>query len=244
MIKNAIFLAILTTSNLVLAGVHWGYEGQEAPENWGQLATEYQICQTGKNQSPINISHVQHAKLDKIVINYGQIDVNIVNNGHTIQVSENDNSDYIILDDEKYTLNQFHFHAPSENQIEGKTFPVEGHFVHTDKSGNLMVLAIMFEEGATNPTVDKLFSILDDEENHPNNFENLDIISFLPAQKHYYRFSGSLTTPPCSEGVIWNIMAQPMTLSKTQIDQFKKAFKHHNNRPIQPLNGRLIVADE
>lgn len=244
MIKNAIFLAILTTSSSVLAGVHWGYEGPEGPENWGKLSAEYQICQTGKNQSPININHIQHAKLDKMEIHYDQIDGNIVNNGHTIQVSENDNSDYIVLDDEKYFLNQFHFHTPSENQIERKTFPAECHFVHTDKSGNLMVLAIMFEEGDSNPVVDKLFSILDDEENHPNNFAHLDISALLPVQKHYYRFSGSLTTPPCSEGVIWNVMAQPVTLSKAQIDRFEKVFKHHNNRPIQPLNGRLIVADD
>lgn len=244
MIKKSLFFAIFSLSNSVLAGVHWGYEGQNAPENWGKLSTEYQMCEMGKNQSPINIHHVHHAKLDQLTIHYHQINGNIINNGHTIQVSEKGNGDYIVLDDEKYTLNQFHFHAPSENQIDGETFPVEAHFVHSDKNGNLLVLAIMFNEGDPNPTVDKLFSILSDEENHPNSFENLDILAFLPMQKHYYRFSGSLTTPPCSEGVIWNIMAQPMTLSKAQIQKFEMIFKHHNNRPIQPLNGRLIVADE
>ncbi|RKS84780.1 carbonic anhydrase [Orbus hercynius] len=224
-----------------VAGVHWGYEGDELPENWAKLSPEYQMCGLGRNQSPVNITTPIQAQTAPLEVHYGTTSGNIVNNGHTVQINEGKPDDYIVVDNQQYHLVQFHFHAPSENQINGKSYPMEGHFVHSNANGDLVVMAIMFEEGPENTAADQLLARLNAKENSPEAFDNIDIKSLLPANMQYYRFSGSLTTPPCSEGVTWIVLKQPMTLSKTEIDKFTQAFKHHNNRPIQPLNGRLII---
>jgi len=227
-----------------LAGVHWGYEGDELPENWAQLSPEYQMCGLGKNQSPVDISGTIKAQVGELDTHYGQTSGVIVNNGHTVEITEKNPNDYLIVNGEKYNLIQFHFHAPSENKINGKSYPMEGHFVHENKNGDLLVMAIMFDEGAENESAEQLLSLLSEQENKPASFDNINIASFLPKDKSYYRFSGSLTTPPCSEGVIWIVLKNPMTLSKLEINKFAHAFKHHNNRPIQPLNGRIIISNE
>lgn len=244
-IRKIPLVAILTLLSISssMAGVHWGYEGDEEPSNWAKLSTEYQMCELGKNQSPINISNTIEANIGQLDIHYGQTSGTIINNGHTVQISEEQPNDYIILGDEQYNLVQFHFHAPSENQIDGKSFPMEGHFVHTNKNGDLLVMAVMFEAGQENSSSDQLLAKLNAQENLAAHFDEINIASFIPENTHYYRFSGSLTTPPCSEGVTWVVLKEPMTLSKTEIDKFSEAFKHHNNRPIQPLNGRLIITN-
>lgn len=239
----SLMMLTMATLSQAMAGVHWGYEGNELPENWAKLSPEYQMCGLGKNQSPINISNTIQADIGELDIHYGKTSGNIVNNGHTVQITEKNPNDYIILDGQKYTLTQFHFHAPSENQINGESFPVEGHFVHANSNGDLLVMAVMFKEGSNNQSADQLLSLLSEQENTPANFDSVNIAAFLPEQTHYYRFSGSLTTPPCSEGVTWIVLKEPMELSKTEIDKFTHAFKHHNNRPTQPLNGRLIISN-
>ncbi|WP_392552616.1 carbonic anhydrase family protein [Orbus wheelerorum] len=238
-----LLMASIGFASSALAGVHWGYEGNELPENWAQLSPEYQMCGLGKNQSPVNISGAIKAQIGQLKTHYGQTSGEIVNNGHTVQITEKNPNDYVIVNGERYDLVQFHFHSPSENKINGKSYPMEGHFVHANKNGDLLVMAVMFDEGAENTSAEQLLSLLSEQENNPTNFDSINIASFLPKDKSYYRFSGSLTTPPCSEGVTWIVLKHPMTLSKTEIDKFSHAFKHHNNRPIQPLNGRIIISN-
>jgi len=240
----SLLMASIGCASSALAGVHWGYEGNELPENWAKLSPEYQMCDLGKNQSPIDISGAIEAQVGNLDTHYGQTSGQIVNNGHTVQITEKNPNDYIIIRGEKYHLVQFHFHSPSENKVDGKSYPMEGHFVHANKDGELLVMAVMFDEGNENTSVEQLLSLLSEQENKPINFENINIASFLPKGKSYYRFSGSLTTPPCSEGVTWIVLKNPMTLSKPEIDKFAHAFKHHNNRPTQPLNGRIIISNE
>jgi len=238
-----LLMATMGLASPVMAGVHWGYEGEATPENWAKLTPEYQMCDLGRNQSPVNISGAIKAQVTDLEIHYGETSGNIVNNGHTIQINEKDPNDYVVVNGEKYTLVQFHFHAPSENEINGESFPLEGHFVHKNDKGELLVMAIMFEEGDKNPVVEKFLSILSEEEEVPVDFDKINIAAFLPKSTGYYRFSGSLTTPPCTEGVTWVILKDTMTLSKDEIEKFEHEFKHHNNRPIQPLHGRLIISN-
>jgi len=220
---------------------HWTYEGKEGPENWGKLNTEFVTCEAGRNQSPINIENSTHASLKplKVVQRYAVKD--IVNNGHTVQANFKEGN-FLILDNAVFQMKQVHFHAPSENQINGKSYPLEAHFVHADSKGNLAVIAVMFNEGKANVALESLWLQMPHEIDSPVDLKSRVLASELtPVNRTYYRFSGSLTTPPCSEGVRWLMMKTPLTASKAQIAMFEETVKHHNNRPIQPLNGRVIV---
>lgn len=221
--------------------VHWTYEGKEGPENWGKLKPEFAACDTGRNQSPINIETTVKAsqKPLKGIQKYTAKD--IVNNGHTVQANFKEGN-MLLLDDTSFKMKQVHFHAPSENTIHGKSFPLEAHFVHADAKGNLTVIGVMFKEGKANPGLEKLWAQISNEVGDPIPLKaKVSASEMIPESRDYYRFSGSLTTPPCSEGVRWILMKTPMTASKEQIETFEKAVHHHNNRPVQPLNGRLVV---
>ncbi|MNH18937.1 Carbonic anhydrase precursor [compost metagenome] len=147
-----------------------------------------------------------------------------------------------MLDNNTLTLQQFHFHAPSENEIDGKQFPLEAHFVYKGKGGELAVLALMFQQGKANAQLAKAWQQLPTSVNQTAVLNTpLDIKALLPKQFDFYRFSGSLTTPPCSEGVSWMVLDKPVNVSTEQIAQFRSIVRHANNRPIQPLNGRVIV---
>jgi len=220
---------------------HWGYSGENGPENWAKLTPEYGACGTGKNQTPINLAGFVEADLKPLKFAYQAGTSQIVNNGHTIQINYAPGST-VTINKVAYELKQFHFHAPSENQIKGKSYPLEGHFVHADKDGNLAVVAVMFKQGKADAALAKLWSQLPEHEGEPVALNTkLSAMSLLPKQKDYYRFSGSLTTPPCTEGVRWIVMKQPVSASAAQIDAFKKIMEHDNNRPLQALNARLIL---
>lgn len=221
---------------------HWGYTGHGAPEHWGTLDSAYQTCSVGKNQSPVNIASVVEGELAPLQLSYTTTGTAVVNNGHAVQVNIAAGSQ-LTLDGDVFALKQFHFHSPSENQIEGKSFPLEAHFVHADAQGNLAVVAVLFEEGASNDALNTVWQNMPMKggEQVDVAISVADIQAILPKQLDYYRFSGSLTTPPCSEGVRWLVLAQPVTVSKAQIEHFMHAIHHGNNRPVQPLNGRLIV---
>ncbi len=220
---------------------HWAYDGSNGPDHWSDLDAQYATCHTGKNQSPINLTHFTDAELPPIQFNYQAGGDEIVNNGHTIQVNYAAGST-ITLSGQTFELKQFHAHAPSENQINGKSFPMEAHFVHADDHGNLAVIAVMFEEGAVNAELEKAWKAMPEEEGKSVKLgENLLGTAVMPESTAYYRFSGSLTTPPCSEGVIWLVMKQPVSASKEQIEKFAHTLHHHNNRPVQPTNARLIL---
>lgn len=226
--------------------VHWGYADPSRPEQWANLTPAYQLCSTGQNQSPINITDT-YTSLNKhyIEVEYNFSPHDIVFNGHTVQVNTADYRDYVVLDRQKYFLKQFHFHTPSENQIQGKHYVMELHFVHQNAQQQYVVLAVMFELGRANPEWEKFWQDLSPEVGEDKILTHtINLESLLPKKHEYYRTTGSLTTPPCTEGVIWIILKQPLSLSQVQLDEFRQLLQQHrNNRPIQPSHGRVIVED-
>lgn len=219
----------------------WAYTGKEGPENWGKLDAEFAACDTGRNQSPINIENTLHAAAKPIRGIQKFAAKEIVNFGHTVQINFK-TGNMLVLDSTPYQMKQVNFHAPSENTINGKSFPLEAHFVHTDTKGNITVVAVMFKEGSANTGLEKLWAQLPSKESAPIALKSRVIANeLMPENRSYYRFSGSLTTPPCTEGVRWIVFKTPMTASKAQIAAFENAIKHPNNRPVQALNGRVVV---
>lgn len=220
---------------------HWGYSGTNGPEHWSELAPEFSACAAGKNQSPIDLSNLVEAELPAISFQYQAGGYEVVNNGHAIQVNYNPGSTMTVAGHE-YELKQFHFHSPSENTIEGKPFPLEAHLVHADKAGNLAVIALMFAEGESNSAIAPAWSKMPAKAGQNSPLKTpIDAYSLLPSDQAYYRFNGSLTTPPCSEGVTWLVMKAFGSVSTQQLSAFNKVLPFDNNRPVQPLNARIIV---
>jgi carbonic anhydrase len=234
----AVSAFFLTTSALAQ---HWGYAGEAGPENWSKIDAKFVMCAIGRNQSPIDLAGFVEADLKPLKADYKAGASEIVNNGHTVEVSYSPGST-LTVDGRTFELKQFHFHAPSENRISGKQFPLEGHLVHADKDGNLAVVALMFQEGAANPLLAKLWEKMPAKAGDKGALPaGLSVMQLLPADRDYYRFNGSLTTPPCSEGVWWLVMKKPASASKAQVEQFSKTVGFANNRPIQPVNARPVL---
>ncbi|MBP1849988.1 carbonic anhydrase [Rhizobium halophytocola] len=223
---------------------HWSYDGKTGPEHWSTLSDAFKACGSGTSQSPIDIHPGKAAPLSKLDLHYTFGPKDIVNNGHTVQADVADGNT-LTLDGKTYTLAQFHFHTPSENHIKGVAFPMEVHFVNKAADGSLAVLAVMVKRGKANPDLAALFAKTPKAGAAPAAFSDaaFDITKLLPADGKYYRFSGSLTTPPCTEGVSWLVMEKPITASEKQISAFHKFYKH-NNRPLQQSTGRDITAFE
>ena len=181
--------------------VHWTYEGEEGPAHWGELDPTYELCGTGKNQSPVDIASPGEQDLANIVFHYQPSEVNILNNGHTVQVNY-DAGSYIELDGARYDLLQFHYHAPSEHEIGGKLFPAELHLVHRSADGKLAVVGLLLQEGSAHAAFDPFIDNLPaDDSDVQDAGMKINAMDFLPGIPTTYRYSGSLTTPPCSEGV-------------------------------------------
>lgn len=233
---------LLLSANVMAAGkAHWKYSGDEGPEHWGELDNSYTTCSTGKNQSPINLTNMIEGELPALNFNYKAGGNEVINNGHTIQVNYSSGST-INIGKRSFELKQFHFHSPSENTIKGHSFPMEAHFVHADADGNLAVLAIMFELGEHNAELEKAWAHMPENEAGEHALSNtVDANMLLPLDHDYYRFNGSLTTPPCSEGVNWFVMKHFDTASQEQIDKFTHIMHHANNRPVQPVNAREVI---
>lgn len=219
---------------------HWTYSGEAGAAHWGKLSPAFKACGLGRNQSPINLTGFIESDLKPLEMHYKAGGTKVINNSHTIQVSYKKGSS-LKVGGHSYELKQFHFHAPSENRINGKSYAMEGHLVHADKAGNLAVVAIMFEEGAANPLLAQAWSAMPKKPGVKALAKAVSVAGILPKDRDYYRFNGSLTTPPCSEGVLWLVMKKPMTASKEQIEQFSHVMHHANNRPIQKLNARAVL---
>lgn len=219
---------------------HWNYErGPEGPAAWGQLEPTFEACAKGSTQSPIDIRQTQKAALPALQIQYKPIDLNIVNNGHTVQVLGG-SGQTLTVGDKTYELQQFHFHTPSEEAINGKRAAMVGHFVHKSADGGTGVISVLFQPGKTNAAYAPVFDHLPRKgERITVDGLSLDLGALLPADKGYYAFKGSLTTPPCSEGVSWMVLKQPVRLGAEQIKAFRRLY-NANARPIQPLNGRVV----
>ena len=240
---NILITALLLSSTHVMAksSVHWGYEGDIAAHNWSRLSSDYELCGKGKNQSPINITGAVKTELEPLSFNYTSALSDIINNGHTVQVNIKKGSN-VLIEQNSFELKQFHFHSPSENKINGKSFPLEGHFVHADKNGKLLVVAVMFKKGIKNKAITQLWKSMPEKSGDKNVLDlKISAKDLLPDNKAYYRFNGSLTTPPCTEGVRWLVLKKPVTISEEQVAVFKNSLQHSNNRPLQELNARIIL---
>ncbi|WP_416240585.1 carbonic anhydrase [Acinetobacter sp. CFCC 10889] len=218
----------------------WGYEANNAPEKWASLSEKYHAC-SGLNQSPIDIKNTTSAKLEPLKFNYAATAKSIVNNGHTVQVDFNAGNT-LTLDGQEFVLKQFHLHSPSENKINGVSYPMEMHLVHANAQGELAVVAVMYQKGQLNQSLAQIWSNLPKQAGQSFMFTgNLDAASFLPKKLDYYRFNGSLTTPPCTEGVRWIVLKDIQSASEAQFDEFNKLLAHPNNRPVQPVNARIVL---
>lgn len=232
---------LFTFGTAIGAGTtHWSYSGEEGPENWAKLTPEFGACD-GRNQTPINLTGFIEAALIPIKISYQPGGNEIVNNGHTVQVNYAAGSS-ITVDGIQFDLKQFHFHAPSENHINGKSYAMEAHLVHADREGNIAVIALMFEEGGENKALSKIWKSMPQNGGEKNALPApFDIAQLLPSNHDHYRFNGSLTTPPCTEGVRWLVIKKPLSVSKEQVAAFSHIMHHPNNRPLQPVGARLVL---
>lgn len=223
----------------IVANPHWSYEGADGPEAWGNLSPAYAICSKGMQQSPIDLARGIDAQPGNIPVNYGPLPLKVINNGHTIQVNC-DPGNTIVLDGVEFKLLQYHFHHPSEHALNGKRFEMEAHFVHADGNGNLAVLGTFFRPGPENPALAKIWNIMPREAGGEKTGGMLSPLALLPQDRTYYRYLGSLTTPPCSETVIWTVFSSPLQMSRSQVETFAKMFPM-NARPLQQLLRRYLL---
>ena len=218
----------------------WDYGTQHGPKHWGEVKAEFEMCALGKTQSPIDIRNPVPATLEPIEFDYQPTPLHIIDNGHTIQVNYAAGSS-ITVGGQRYELTQFHFHKPSEERVGGKRYPMVVHLVHKNAEGALAVVAVLLKQGNQSALVKTLWANLPAEKEEERVVEKTSINAarLVPSNHAYYTFAGSLTTPPCSEGVTWFVLVSPMQVSKAQIDRFAKIYSA-NARPVQPTNGRTI----
>ncbi len=221
--------------------LQWGYVDENAPEYWGKLKPEFTTCDAGKNQSPINIDEPLKANLRKIRNIQKFPAKSIENTGYDIKLHFKEGN-MMVLDNAPFQMKFIQLHSPSEHTLHGKDFPLEAQFYHVDSKGAVTIVAVMFKEGKSNPVIDKLFGALTPTVAAPVELKTRLVASeLMPTSQEYFRYSGSLTTPPCTEGVRWVIMKNPLSIAKEQVEKINKALKTANNRPPQPLNGRTIL---
>ena len=222
------------------AVAQWNYEdGDTGPEHWGELDPAFEACSQGSYQSPIDIRDPVSAMLPALHFEYPSIYPAIAHVGHTIKISAPSNAT-LLVGAQSYTLQQIHFHAPSEEAFNGLRADMVAHFVHKNAAGQLAVVAVLLLAGPDNPAYAPIFSNLPHSGETISLVDNEIILSdLLPEDQSYYQFAGSLTTPPCSEGVEWIVMHQPVNIGKAQIEAFHARFKS-NARPVQALNGRTV----
>jgi len=227
-----------------LAEASWTYQDITGPDHWAELDPTFETCGSGKGQSPINLTAAESADLANPGFHYEPVPLNILNNGHTVQVPYAPGS-FITLNGQRYNLLQFHFHSPSEHAIEGQPWDAELHLVHQNEAGNLAVVAVFLQADDANASAQyaALSAQLPAEAGEKLRTDKMiNAQNLLPGETTTYRYSGSLTTPPCSESVTWLVMTDPVSLSVSEIDDYKKLL-NHNNRPLQLLNSRTVQMD-
>jgi carbonic anhydrase len=223
----------------VAHGASWSYAGETGPAAWGGLRPEFATCARGKRQSPIDIRDGIAVDLEPVRFDYRASGFSVIDNGHTVQANVA-GGNFIEVGGRRFELVQFHFHRPSEERINGRQYDMSLHLVHKDAEGRLAVVGLLLERGAPQPVVQRVWNDLPLEKHveQPAS-QPLDLNALLPADRGYYTYMGSLTTPPCDEGVLWMVMRQPVTVSQAQIDIFARLYPM-NARPVQAASGRLI----
>ena len=222
--------------------VHWDYAnsvGGAGPESWGRMKPEFAKCSSGTRQSPIDIRDGIKVNLDPVQFDYKPSTFRVLDNGHTVQVNVGPGNS-IDVAGRRYDLLQFHFHRPSEERINGRQFDMVAHLVHKDIDGRLAVVAVLLDRGSAHPLVQTVWNNLPLEKGDEVPARTtLDLNALLPAERSYFTYMGSLTTPPCSEGVLWMVLKTPMPISNDQLAIFARLYPM-NARPIQSASGRLI----
>ncbi len=222
------------------ADAHWSYEGSDGPAKWGDLDAANRACSAGVQQSPIDIGETIRAQLSPLRIIWDKRADTIVNNGHTIQLNIGETS-VLGYGNANYRLLQFHFHHPSEHLIAGKSFRMEMHFVHANPAGSLAVIGVLMAAGRANAVFNKIVLTMPDKEGPAVMADRaINPNGLLPAARSYYRYSGSLTTPPCSETVDWLLLTEPIQVADADIARFAKLFPM-NARPVQKANRRFVL---
>jgi carbonic anhydrase len=245
---------------------HWGYAGSSGPDEWHSLSKEFALCGSGKRQSPVDIWNEVPADLYPLQFQYQSIPLLVLNNGHTLQANYNTvgkeetvdiggksypvqrkpiHNSTLMLGDVPYKLLQFHFHTPSEHARDGRRYAMEVHLVHKSTNSNLAVVGVLFERGNENPTLKKLLDNVSGNINEVKLVQGVTInaADLLPDDRQVFHYSGSLTTPPCSENVNWFVMRTPIEVSDAQVDQFEHLIGE-NARPLQPMHWRSMLVSE
>jgi carbonic anhydrase len=238
LLAGALALSACASSSAHSGAAHWGYHGADGPPHWATLESEFAACGNGTRQSPIDIVDAATSAQAPPNVHYRNGRAVVVNNGHSIQADARGGGG-ITDDATNYPLVQMHFHAPSETTFAGRHAPVELHFVNTDTDGRSVVVAAMVQPGAENPAWQPYVDALGLKKGVSTTIA-LDWSKLLPSSAGSVRFDGSLTTPPCTEGVRWVVLTTPITMSQSQIDAFTHAYSG-NNRPTQPSHGRLVT---
>ena len=220
----------------------FGYGPENGPAQWASLDPAYAQCAEGTEQSPIDLTDARPSELPRIDVSYRPSELEVENNGHSIEaVPPPGNS--VEVDVTEYELDQFHFHAPSEHQVDGNSLPMEFHFVNLSADGEPLVLGVLVEQGRSNPAAAELVKALPPNEGVtlpvPGEVDLLDLLPADPDSAPRWSYDGSLTTPPCTEGVDWNVFKQPIEMSAQQIAAYTSIYGD-NRRPVQPLNGREL----
>lgn len=223
---------------------HWSYTGaDDGPDDWGSLGDgQYELCASGRQQSPIDLTPAAEVAAQAIEFAYHSAKATIENNGHTVEVKPAAGNSISFADGEvAYDVKQFHFHAPGEHVVGATSYPAELHIVHTSSTGERAVVGLLLEEGAANPALEPVLANLPATESPATDLgSEVDMANFLPADRTSYRYPGSLTTPPCDQGVNWIVLKEPVEISADQLDRLEAAV-HHNNRPVQPANDRMPI---
>lgn len=232
--------ALLMAQEHPHAGAHWSYGGSTGPRHWADLESDYAVCRSGSHQSPIDIHETERTDLPTLEFDYHAVPLTIVNNGHTIQVNYAPGS-YVRVDGRQYQLVQFHFHHPSEEKVNGHAYDMVAHLVHKDGEGHLAVVAVFLTKGVASSLIQQLWDHLPRQVGHEETVSGLQVnaADLLPRHLGYFAFDGSLTTPPCTEGVRWMVLREPRQISPSEIATFDQLY-HDNARPTQPSHGRSV----
>lgn len=234
--------ALLSSLYAESSHVHWDYSDDKGPKHWGELSEAFTKCKIGRAQTPIDIIDSQTKSMEyAIKFSYARNTANLINNGHTIQINMSGADSKLDFQGISYSLTQLHFHTPSENHINGNVYPLEAHFVHQSASGKLLVLSVLFNEGTTNKALATIIKSAPKTADASVKFSAFDIAGLIPSDTSYYAFTGSLTTPPCTEDVQWVVLKANMQLDKGQLANLQTLL-HHNARDIQPLNKRVVYS--
>lgn len=246
-IRHSITIVTLLVSFALLpdasyAQKAWSYQGSHGPNDWGDLNSAYATCSTEHPQSPIDIKGAKKSDLSTLKLDYKVVTLDIIDNGHSIQVNYAPGST-LTVGDKTYELKQFRFHHPSEEHVNGHGYDMVAHLVHADANGHLAVIAVFLKKGQSNAFLDTIWKTADKEEAVDGPGVSLNANDLLPAKHEYYTFGGSLSTPPCLKGVTCDVLKEPVSLSGEQVNAFAKIYPD-NARPVQPTNGCEISGIE